>query len=816
MQTTRQGKEHAVTATASDLTLLEAAALLSGASEWDSRALPQRGIPSFVLSDGPHGVRRQLGSGDHLGIAASEPATCFPTAATVANSWDPDLAEQMGAALGQEALALGVDVLLGPGMNIKRSPLCGRNFEYYSEDPILAGRMAAGLVRGIQSRGVAATPKHFAVNGQELRRMASDSVVDEATMREIYLTAFEVVVREAHPRALMSSYNRVNGTYANEHPQLLTDILRREWGFTGLVVSDWGGSNDAAAAAAAGSSLEMPAPGLHSAREVVAAVEEGRISREAVYARAAEVIAMATSAPSARTAPEDRPTFDVDAHHALARRVAEESIVLLRNQDGILPLAPGTRVAVIGDMASTPRYQGSGSSQINPTRMETTLEEIAGTGLELVGYAQGYDRQGKPDHALLDEAVALAGRAEVVLAYIGLDELSESEGLDRPHMRLPQAQTRLLAAVVRANPNVVAVVSAGSAVETDWEEHTRAVVHTSLSGQAGAGAALRVLTGAVNPSGRLAETYPVRYEDNPTSAWFPATGELALYKDGPYVGYRYYTTTGTPVAHPFGFGLSYSSFEYSGLRVDETGAHLTVTNTSAVDGTEVVQLYVTAPDGVWGPDRELKGFAKVPVAAGETATVTIPFDDYTFRRYSVREGRWVHPAGTWRVRVGHNADDLPLEAPWEVDGDPVAPADPALGHYLDGTVTDATDAEFAALLGRPVPQPDATGHIGLNSPISDLAHGRSRIGKLAVKILEHQKAKADASGKPDLNILFMLNMPLRAMGKMTGGMVSAEMVDGIVDFAGGRGLHGLRTIVGGFFRNRRQDKATQRRLDSPR
>ncbi|WP_103061485.1 glycoside hydrolase family 3 C-terminal domain-containing protein [Actinomyces qiguomingii] len=805
-----------MTVAASELSLLEAAALLSGASEWDSRALPARGVPSFVLSDGPHGVRRQLGSGDHLGIAASEPATCFPTAATVANSWDPDLAEQMGQALGREALALGVDVLLGPGMNIKRSPLCGRNFEYYSEDPVLAGRMAAGLVRGIQSQGVAATPKHFAVNGQELRRMASDSVVDEATMREIYLTAFEIVVREAAPRALMSSYNRVNGTYANEHPHLLTDILRREWGFTGLVVSDWGGSNDAAAAAAAGSSLEMPAPGLQSAREIVAAVEEGRISRDAVYARAAEVIAMATRAPSARAAQTERPRFDADAHHELARRVAEESIVLLRNQDAVLPLAAGARVAVVGDMARTPRYQGSGSSQINPTRVESLLEELSSTDLELVGYAQGYDRQGAPDQALLDEAVALAGRADVVLACIGLDELSESEGLDRSHMRLPQVQTQLLEALARANPDVVAIVSAGSAVETGWEEHTRAVVHTSLSGQAGASAVLRVLTGQVNPSGRLAETYPVRYEDNPTSAWFPATGELALYQDGPYVGYRYYTTTDTPVAHPFGFGLSYSSFDYSGLSLDEAGAHLTVTNTSAVDGAEVVQLYVTAPTDVWGPERELKGFVKVPVAAGESVTVTIPFDDYTFRRYSTAEGRWIRPAGTWTVRVGRNVEDLPLQAPWEVDGHPVARANPALGHYLDGKVSQVTTAEFGVLLGRPVPQSVPSGRIGYNSPVSDLAQGRSRIGRTAVKVLQRRKAKSDASGKPDLNILFMLNMPLRAMGKMTGGMVSTEMVHGIVDFANGHGLRGLRAIVGGFFRNRRQDKATQRRLDAPR
>ncbi|MDU0349505.1 glycoside hydrolase family 3 C-terminal domain-containing protein, partial [Actinomyces sp. MRS3W] len=661
-------------------------------------------------------------------------------------------------------------------------------------------------------QGVAATPKHFAVNSQELRRMASDSIVDERTMREIYLTAFEIVVREAGPRALMSSYNRVNGVYANENPHLLTEILREEWGFTGMVVSDWGGSNDAGAAAAAGSSLEMPAPGLHSAREVVAAVKEGRISREAVYARAAEVIAMARAAHSHDA---QRPTFDADAHHALARRVAEESIVLLRNQDGMLPLAAGTRVALIGDMAKTPRYQGSGSSQINPTRLDNILDAFAATGLELVGYAQGYDRQGAPNEALLREAVALAGRADVVLACIGLDELSESEGLDRSHMRLPEVQTRMLAELAKVNRNVVAVVAAGSAVETAWEADTRAVVHTSLSGQAGASAVLRVLTGAVNPSGRLAETYPVRYEDHPTSAWFPATGEAAVYRDGPYVGYRYFTTTGTAVSHPFGFGLSYSTFDYSDLTVDEVGAHVCLTNTSDVDGAEVVQLYVSAPEGVWGPARELKGFTKVRLAAGESVAVTIPFDAYTFRRYSAAEKRWVRPAGTWMLRVGRNVEDLPLEASWEVDGDVVDPADPALGHYLTGEVTAATDAELAVLLGRPVPQSAASTLLDHNSPLSDLAHAKSRLGHLVIRVLNRQKAKADASGKPDLNILFMLNMPPRAMAKMTGGMVSQDMVDGIVDFANGHGLRGLRAIVGGFFHNRRQDKATQRRLDAP-
>ncbi|WP_127841873.1 glycoside hydrolase family 3 protein [Actinomyces wuliandei] len=791
-----------------DLTLLEAAALLSGASEWQSRALPARGVRSFVLSDGPHGVRRQLGSGDHLGIAASQPATCFPTAATVANSWDPELAEEMGAALGQEARALGVDVLLGPGLNIKRSPLCGRSFEYYSEDPLLSGRMAAGVVRGIQSQGVAATPKHFAVNSQELRRMASDSVVDERTMRELYLTAFEIVVREAAPRALMSAYNKVNGVYANENHHLLTEILRQEWGFDGMVVSDWGGSNCAPAAAGAGSSLEMPAPGLHSAREVVAAVESGELSHEQVQARAAEVLALAEAASSHG----QRPGLGAREHHHLARRVAEESIVLLRNEDAILPLAPGTRVAVIGDMARTPRYQGAGSSQVNPVRLENLLEAVGETELELVGYAQGYQRDGTPDPVLSRRAAVLAARAEVALVCLGLDELSESEGLDRSHMRLPQAQTRVLAEVARANPRTVAVVSAGSAVETHWEAHARAVVHTYLSGQAGASATLRVLTGAVNPSGRLAETYPVRYEDHPVAAWFPATGEHALYREGPYVGYRYFTTTGTPVAHPFGFGLSYSSFDYSDLEVDAQGARFTLTNTSQVDGAEVAQLYVRPPGGLWGPSIQLKGFAKVWLEAGQSCKVRVPFDRYTFRHYDVGEQAWCVEGGTWTVEVGRNVEDLPLRAELEVEGTRPQPACQELGPYLTGEVTQVSDAQFRALLGRPLPVARTGREVGVNDPVSSLAQARSLLARAAVRVLTWRRARAEARGRPDLNILFLLNMPLRAMAKMTSGMVDGEMVEGVVDIANGHPLRGVRRTAVGYLRNRRADRVTRREL----
>ena len=795
---------------AHDLTLLEAASLLSGASEWDSRALPTRAIPSFVMSDGPHGVRRQLGSGDHLGIAASEPATCFPTAATLANSWDPELAEEMGAALGEEARALGVDVLLGPGLNIKRSPLCGRNFEYYSEDPLLAGRMAAGLVRGIQSEGVSACPKHFAVNSQEMRRMASDSVVDERTMREIYLTAFEIVVKEAHPRTIMSSYNLVNGVYAHENHHLLTDILREEWGFDGMVVSDWGGSNEAPAAAAAGGSLEMPAPGLDSARRIVAAVEAGALDAESVFARAQEVLDVAAAAPS--TGP--RPALEAEAHAELARRVAEESIVLMKNEGGILPLAPATRVAIIGDMAATPRYQGSGSSQVNPTELETTLGVIADHPLEVVGYAQGYERLGSPNETLKAEAVALAAQAEVVLAYIGLDELSESEGLDRAHMRLPRVQVELVEALVSAGARVVVVLSAGSSVEMEWSQGVQAILHQSLSGQCGASAALRVLTGAVNPSGRLSETYPIRHEDLPIHAWFPATGAKSYYREGPYVGYRYTTTVGTPVFRPFGYGLSYSTFEYSDLDVDREGASFTVTNTSTLAGADVPQLYVQSPGGVWGPNRELKGFTKLRLEAGESAQVTIPFDEYTFRHFDAARAAWSVEAGEWGILIGTNAEDIVLSASLALDGEAPSTTAAGLDHYLSGHVESVSDEEFAALLGHELPVAERRPALVASDPLSEMGSAKSRLARCAAGILARKKAKADASGQPDLNILFIQNMPFRAIGKMSHGLVSVDMVDAVLDLVNGRPLRGIGSLIGGFFANRRANARTQRALDS--
>ena len=611
----------------SKLTLEEKCYLLSGKDFWQSRSVKAKGVPNMTLSDGPHGIRKQEGAGDQLGLNGSVPATCFPTAATIANSWDPVLGEEIGQFLGREAASQDVCVLLGPGMNIKRSPLCGRNFEYFCEDPYLAGKMAAGYVRGIQSQGVSACPKHFAANNTELRRMASDSVVDERTLREIYLTGFEIAVKEAHPKSIMSSYNMVNGVYANENEHLLQEILRDQWGFDGFVVSDWGASNDHVAGVAAGSHLEMPSTGGDSDEELIQAVKDGRISEELVDRRVDELLDVVLSTRAA-VDPEKGKKLYVDAHHAMAMRASEQSIVLLKNENNILPLKKGSKVAVIGEFAQKARYQGAGSSVVNCTKLDNAMDVIGNFDLNVVGFEAGYPRSGAGDAAMQAKAVELAKQADYVLLYIGLDEISESEGLDRPHMKLPQSQVDLLEAVAAVNKNVIAVMAAGSSVEMPWLGKCQAMVHGYLCGQAGASAILKVILGEVNPSGKLSETYPIAYEDTPSAPYFPAKERTVEYREGLYVGYRYFETAKVPVLFPFGFGLSYTTFEYSDLKVSDFEATFTIKNTGKMDGAEIAQLYVSAIyPSVYRPAKELKGFAKVFLKAGESKEVTIIFGE---------------------------------------------------------------------------------------------------------------------------------------------------------------------------------------------
>ena len=802
-----------------ELSVLEKAAMLSGASEWDSRGNERAGIPSFVMSDGPHGVRRQLGAGDHLGLGQSKPATCFPTAGTVANSWDPALAEEMGEALGKEAHDLDVNVLLGPGLNIKRNPLCGRNFEYYSEDPQVAGHMAAGLVKGIQSNGISACPKHFAVNSQELRRQASNSVIDERTMREIYLTAFEITVREAHPWTIMTSYNEVNGVYAHENKHLLQEILRDEWGFDGMVVSDWGGSNSAVDAVKAGGSLEMPSPGFTSVRELVGAVQAGTLAEADLNARAAEVAKIARLTKTEGVGRDDLLKDDIAAaHHAVARHVAENSSVLLKNSNGTLPLVAGVNVAVVGDMAKVARFQGSGSSKVNATREENLLDELTRTeGVNVAGYAQGYDRQGARNQGLIDEAVALAGKADVVVAVVGLDERSESEGLDRSTMAIPQVQNDMVDALVATGKPVVIVLIAGSPVELPWYDGVSAILYIGLSGQAGASATANALTGKVNPSGHLAETWPIQYADAPNSGWYPAIGRDAIYREGPFVGYRYYTTAGVPVRFPFGYGLSYSSFSYADLKVDDNGVEFTVANDSDVPGATVAQLYVRGPQGgVLRPDRELKGFAKVQLDAHESKTVRIEFDRYTFRHFDTESNAWHVESGEWTLMVGANVEDILLTATHEVKGDvDPKPADPALGSYLTGKVKEVTDDEMTALFGHWVVAPGKPVTFGANDPISSWVDSKGFVARTVAKVLTNREESVrEKTGQPDLNTLFILNMPPRAMSKMTQGMIDSAMVQAIVKIANRHTFRGIGSFIAGFFRNQSANKRTEKELNN--
>ena len=794
------------------LTLKQKCALLSGAATFKTRALPQYGIPAIWLSDGPHGLRKQAGPADHLGQNPSEPATCFPTASAVASSWDPALGEEIGRALGEEAAAQDVAVVLGPGLNTKRSPLCGRNFEYFSEDPYLSGKMAAAYIRGIQANGVAACPKHFAANSQELRRMATDSVVDERTLRELYLTNFEIAVKEGAPKTIMTSYNLVNGTYANENAHLLKEILRDDWGFAGAVVTDWGGSNDHALGVKNGSTLEMPAPGLDSVRELVRAVQDGKISEVDVNARLEELLTLVESTTAAvEKAPK---TIDWDAHHALARKAAAESIVLLKNKGGLLPLDPAARVAVIGDFADKPRYQGAGSSLVNAPRVDSFRQVFEASGLRCAGYAKGFDRNGRPDPALQAEAVSLAEQADVVLLFLGLDEVKETEGLDRSDMKLAQNQIDLLLAVHRANPRLVVVLSCGSAVETGWASHCQALVWAGLSGQAGAGAVLDVLTGKVNPAGRLAETWPLHCGDNPSCKNFGRDGRTVEYREGLYVGYRYYQTAGVPVAYPFGYGLSYTAFEYSGLHATPEGVTLTVKNTGSLPGDEVVQVYVSKPDAkIFRPMQELKGFARVHLEAGESRTVAIPLDDKAFRYWNDPAGRWAVEGGSYTVRVGASSEDIRLEGTVTVapsgDADPYAGL--ALPHYQGGQAQDVPDAEFEVLLGHAVPHPKVA--IDRNMTLGEIGHGRSPLGWLVHVVHKHLLDKSLQSGTPDLNLLFNYNMPLRAIAKMTGGMVSMGMVDGLVMELKGFWIIGILRVLFELVKNLILNASMEKRLN---
>ena len=797
------------------MTLEEKASLLSGKDFWQTVNIDRLGIPSITLSDGPHGIRRQAGSADHLGLNASLPATCYPTAATMANSWDLELGEAVGRHLGVEAASQGVHVLLGPGLNIKRSPLCGRNFEYFSEDPYLAGKMAAAYIRGIQHSGVAACPKHFAANSQELRRMSTDSVMDERTLREIYLTGFEIAVKEGQPKALMSAYNKVNGTYANENEHLLKEILTEEWGFDGIVVSDWGGSNDHVKGTIAGSHLEMPATGLDGVKQITEAVKDGRLDEQLLNKRVDELLELIFST-SLAVKDKARKEFDVMSHHKMASVAAEGCIVLLKNERNLLPLEKGTKVAVIGDFAGQARYQGAGSSVVNPTKLDDTLEVMGISGFEVVGYEPGFQRNGKEDAALLFSAVELAKKADVVLFYLGLDEQRESEGKDREDMKLAKNQIEVLRAVSEANPKVAAILSAGSVVEMDWTDHTMAVLHGYLSGQAGAQAMLKVLNGTVCPSGRLNETYPLRYEDTPAYHYYPGMERSCEYREGLYVGYRYYDSADIPVKYPFGFGLSYTTFSYSNLEADSHGVSLDVTNTGSRDGAEVVQIYIgkeqrgSAYGCVYRPKKELKGFRKVFIRAGETMRVEIPLDDKAFRYFNAETNTWETEGGVYQVMAAANVQDIRLTTAVTVEGTstPLPAGQSGIAVYEQAAVRNVSDGDFRALLGREIPPAfwEQEKGLELNDALCQMSYAKSRFARLVFRILDRLLKDSMKKEKPDLNLMFIYNVPFRGIAKMSNGMVTMEMAEAMVEAVNGRFFRGVGHLIRGFIKNEREKK----------
>ena len=794
-----------------EITLEQTCALLSGAETFKTRALPQHGIPQIWLSDGPHGLRKQAGESDHLGLNPSAPATCFPTASAVANSWDTALGEEIGAALGEEAAAQEVSVLLGPGLNMKRNPLCGRSFEYFSEDPYLAGKLAAGYIRGIQSKGVAACPKHFAANSQETRRMASDSIVDERTLREIYLTGFEIAVKEGHPRSIMSAYNLINGEYANENKHLLVDILRKEWGFDGAVITDWGGSNDHALGVKYGSTLEMPAPGGDAVRELLAAVESGKISEADINARLFELLPLIFDTKAALDkAPRE---FDTAAHHALARRAAEESLVLLKNDGALLPLAAGTKVAIIGDFAKNPRYQGAGSSMVNSTQVDVLLDKLTDSELNVVGYQQGFDRHGKPDAALQKSACELAAQADTVILCMGLDEIAESEGLDRSTMKLAQNQVNLLQALAAVNPKIVVVLYCGSVVETPWLDKCQALLYAALGGQAGAGAVADALVGKVTPCGKLAETWPLSYADVPSAANFAGKKKTVEYREGLYIGYRYFDTVQKPVRFPFGYGLSYTTFEYSDMVANERGVSIAVKNTGTATGTEIVQLYVSKKDGqIFRPAKELKGFARVTLASGEKQRIAIMLDDKAFRFWNMKANRWEIEGGEYELLVGASVEDIRLKDTITVRGTATVHPyeDMDLDCYYKADVLNVSDTDFEKLLGHPIP--DGKTKIDRNLTLGELNHARSPLGWLIWLVLTVLLDISYKRGKPDLNILFQYNMPLRALAKMTNGAISMGMVDGIVMELQGFWIIGLVRVIYEAIKNVILNTQMERRL----
>ncbi|MFU0828690.1 MAG: Thermostable beta-glucosidase B [Lachnoclostridium sp.] len=785
------------------MSLEDKVAFCSGFDFWKTKEFKKYNIPSIMLSDGPHGLRKQIQEMDHLGINKSKPATCFPPACTTACSWDRDLIGKIGEAIAKEALNEGVSVVLGPGVNIKRNPLCGRNFEYFSEDPYLAGELAACFIQGVQKYGIGTSLKHFAANNQENKRFYSDSILDERTFREIYLTGFEIAVKKGKPSTVMCAYNKINGIYCSDNKYLIREILRNEWGYKGVVVTDWGAMNNRISAFEAGTDLEMPGGADYFDKETIEAVKNGKLSEERIDESVDRLLELVFKCSDLQ---KKEYTFNPLEHHLLARKAAANSAVLLKNDDNILPLNKSKKIAVIGSFAKKIRYQGNGSSHVNPTKLTNILTAFDEEKIQY-GFYEGCREDGSTDDTLIKEAVDGAKTCDVAVIFAGLPENYESEGFDRETLSMPDGHIRMIQEVARANPNTVVVLMCGSVITMPWLDNVKAVLHMYLPGQAGGEACTDLLFGAVNPSGKLAETYPISYEDVPSAVFYENGGKQAQYREGIYVGYRYYDKAGKKVCFPFGFGLSYTTFEYSNMKIHNCNGEnykvtLLVKNTGKMAGAEIVQLYVSdMQQGIHRPEKELKGFEKVFLEPGEEKEVTFYLDKRSFAYYDVNTKDWEIQRGKYHIQIGASSRDIRLSQTVSLEGTVVpVPQTGLSGTWYEHLKGKPQKADFEKLLGREIPEPKPVKKKNYTMENSIMDMSDSFVIRTVFKAIEKNIGKA--YGGVDYNnpafkvsVLSSTDVPMKNLCIISGGKMPRNVAEGLVHMANGRFIKGLTKII---------------------
>ena len=765
------------------MSLEEKAMLCVGADYWNSKEFKKYGIPKITMSDGPHGLRIQKAATDNLGINESEISICFPTGAAIANSWNREIAYLLGETLGKEARAENVNIVLGPAINIKRSPLCGRNFEYFSEDPYLIGILGSEYVNGMQSQNVGACVKHFAVNNQENRRRTINVVIDERNLREVYLKAFQMIIENSKPWSIMSAYNKVNGEYCSENSHLLEEILREEWNFKGIVISDWGAENDRVKGIENDHELEMPGGRGDGVKQIIEAVKTGKVEEGKLDEIVDRIINIAKKCNK-----NSKETYDKEQHHNIAQQIAEESIVLLKNENNILPIK-NKKIALIGDMAKHPRYQGAGSSTINPYKIENAYDILKENNI-IFEYAKGYEKiKSANDEFLKEEAIEIAKRNEIVVIFAGLTENFESEGVDRDNLNIPENQNKLIEDICEVNENVIIVLSNGSPILMPWKDRVKAIITGYLGGEAGAKAMINCILGKTNPSGKLAETYPKKIEDTPCYKNYPGTELTVEYRESIFVGYRFYDTTNTDVLFPFGYGLSYTTFEYSNLQInlkkDEIDVKFTIKNTGDIKGKEIAQLYISQKNPkIFKAKKELKGFEKIELEAGEEKQVTIVLNNKSFEYYNPETKKWAIEEGIYEILIGKSNRDIVLEDKIFIKSNDKNVEKEYPMKYYKGNIREINDIEFEKLLGKKIPEK----HLNIKEVNEENTLEQIRETKIGQVIYNNQMKKmnkllSEQNVNKATKVLMDLQKPLKKFYEKKSSKITKEMVDELIEIA---------------------------------